>query len=81
MEESKKLLKKCYEEAKGSLKKEEQILLLEGKTNYHMKCVTLLLREFENIYKLYEKKPSSETVQKRCCYLIETFCVLKLLNG
>lgn len=57
LEESKKLLKKCYEEIKSSLKKEEQILLLDGKTNYHLKCCASLIKEFRMIYGLYEKKP------------------------
>lgn len=44
IESSKKLLKKCYDESKIFLKKEEQILLMDGKTNYHIKCCAFLIK-------------------------------------
>lgn len=49
--------------------------------NFHLKCCSFLVKEFVQIYSLYERKPGSETIQKRCCYLIELFCELKMLNG
>lgn len=81
IEESKRLLKKSYEEAKPYLKKQEQILLLDGKTNFHIKCCSLLIKQFRQVFELYEKSKGNEELKKRCVYLIEIFCVLKALNG
>ena len=82
LEQGKNLLQKCYKESKQALKDEkEQILLLDGRINYAIKCSRMLIREFQIIYSFYKKSPKSETIKKRCCYLIEIYCRLKAMNG
>lgn len=81
IEESKKLLKKSYEEGKAYLRKEEQILLMDGRTNYHLKCCAALIKEFRLVHLLHQRAPSNPKLTERCCYLIELYCILKMFSG
>ncbi len=74
-----KLIKMTHEKCKAYLKKHEKDLTISPELNYHKQCLEHLRAEFSGLYKLYLDKTTSP-LGKRLCYLIETYCLVMLLN-
>ena len=81
IEDSKKLLKVCYDSCKALLPPAQCILQIDGDKNYFRECLASLAKEYHNIDILIKALGKNEVLSQRCAYLIGLAVAVRKLNG